>query len=214
MMSTLRLTLALGLALLSSCQNIEYPRDLPQAQLASFRRAGDFDTYHIGRVGILPVAGQALTEADSVQLQEILFTEFASATRMEIVMLNKQDLAEITLNEPHMKGVYTPDAVIGISKRFRLDGMLVATAINRQVFPPQRLSLQVDLVSSETGMAIWNGGVNLLGDNVEVANGLEAFYGNGKPLADDGWTVSLLSPSQFARFGAWQIAQGLLPKPQ
>ena len=213
-MGIFKIALALGLAGLVGCQTIERPRDLPQAQLASFQRASDFDTYRIGRVGILPVAGQGLSEADSVELQEILFTEFASATRMEIVMLNSQDLAEITLNEPHMKGVYTPDAVIGISKRFRLDGMLVATAINRQVFPPQRLSLQVDLVSSETGMAIWNGGVNLLGDNVEVVNGLEAFYGNGKPIADDSWTVSLLSPSQFSRFAAWQIAQDLEPKPK
>lgn len=208
-MGALKIGLALALGSLASCQSIEYPRELPQAQLASFRRASDFDTYHLGRVGILPVAGQGLSDDDSVQLQEILYTEFASSTQMEIVMLNAMDLAEITLNEPHMKGIYTPDAVIGISKRFRLDGMLVATAIHRQVFPPQRLSLQVDMVSSETGMAIWNGGVNLLGDNTEVVNGLEAFYGNGKPVSDDSWTVSLLSPSQFARFAASQIAQDL-----
>jgi hypothetical protein len=208
-MTTFKIGLGIALAFFASCQSLRPPRDLPQAQLASFTRARDFDTYSLARVGILPVKGDNLTEREAHELQQILFSEFASATRMEIVLLGSQDLLEISSSNPHLTGVYQTETVIEISKRFRLDGMLVATAIQRQAYPPQRLSLQVDLVSTETDMAIWNGSINLMGDNSTVTEGLEAFYGNGKPVEDDSWSTALLSPSQFARFAAWQIAQGL-----
>ena len=199
----------LALAFAASCQAFSISRELPQVQLASFQRASDFDTYRINRLGILPAVGSELTDADSSQLQELLYSEFASSTPIEIVLLNTADLMEITASDPHQRGTYRAETVLEISRRFHLDGILVPTVIQRRAFPPQRLSLSVDLVSSETGMAIWNGGINLMGGNMDVEEGLEAFYGNGKVTSDDSWTVSLLSPSQFARYAAWQIAQGL-----
>ncbi|MFT6715259.1 MAG: hypothetical protein ACJAVJ_002551 [Planctomycetota bacterium] len=208
-MSATKICLGLALALLASCNSLFIPRSIPQAELASFQRAGDFDTYRLRRIGLVPVAGTVLSESESLELQAILYSEFAGATAIEVVLLSHKDLAEISASDPHLKGVYRAETVIGISKRFRLDGMLVPTAIQRQSFPPQRLSMQVDLVSAETGMAIWNASINLMADQDPVVRGLEAFYGNGEPITDDSWSLSLLSPSQFARFAAWQLAQGL-----
>ncbi len=208
-MTAPRLTALLALAFAASCQTITHPRDLPQVQLASFQRASDYNTYNLSRIGILPVVGTELSDSDSTELQGILFSEFASAIPMEVVLLNTSDLMEITASDPHQRGTYKAATIVEISRRFQLDAILVPTAIQRQAYPPQRLSLSVDLVSSETGMAIWNGGVNLKGENRDVVDGLEAFFGNGKGLSDDSWSVSLLSPSKFARYASWQIAQGL-----
>ncbi len=198
-------------ALAAGCQSIVHPRDMPQAELARAKVASDFHTYRLRRVGILPPAGEDMAPATARALQEALFGEFSATAPFEIVLLAADDLAEIQLSDPYQRGVYKPETIVGISRRFHLDGMLVGTVLARQDYPPLRLDMHMDLVAAETGMAIWSSTIGLQSDRAPVQAGLEAYYGNGLPNTDDSWATALISPSQFSRFGANQLAATLLP---
>lgn len=206
----MRLTLmALGALLMSSCQTIIHPRAIEAPQLAVAKSAADFHSYRISRVGLLPVTGSELHPEEAVELQEIFYTEFSESASFELVQLDLADLAEVTESEPYLRGAYRPETVLEISKRFRLDALLVPSVTHRQSFPPQKLNMHLDLVAAETGMTIWSSAVALQADRPDVVKGIEALYGNGLPMSDDSWATALLSPSQFARFGVWQMARAL-----
>ena len=205
----LALPLLAAVALASSCQSIVRPRDMALPELARAKVASDFHTYDLRRIGILPPEGADLNSETVRVLQDQLFGEFASEVPFEVVLLTPEDLAEIRLSDPYQRGVYKAETVVGISRRFNLDGMLVGTVLARQDYPPLRLDLHMDLVAAETGMAIWSSTVGLRSDRPDVQAGLEAYYGNGLPSTDDSWATSMLSPSQFSRFAAHQLAMGL-----
>lgn len=194
---------------LSSCQTILHPRAIEAPDLAAAKHAADFDTYHLGRVGVLPTGGGELSYEESIDLQTICFNEFNQVAGFELVMLTNDDLAEVEISDPYRRGFYKGETVLDISRRFNLDGLLVGSVSQRQNYPPQKLNMQVDLVASETGMTIWSSSIALQADRPVVERGVEAFYGNGQPISDDSWAGALLSPSKFARFGMWQMARRL-----
>lgn len=202
-------SLLLVAGLSSACQVLAPTRSIEAPALASAKAASDFQSYRLGRVGVLPVGGGGMSADEARAIQEICFTEFSERAGFELVLLSVADLEEVQISEPFRRGFYQPETVLGISRRYKLDGLLVSTVSHRQVFPPQKLNMQVDLVSSDTGMTIWSSAIALQADRAEVRLGVEAFYGNGLPVTDDSWGTALLSPSQFTRFGVWQMARAL-----
>lgn len=199
----LALTTLLGLA---SCASSPRPvESMARAQIAS-----DFETYEIHRVGILPIVGHSLGVEQREVLSAALFTEFSNSTRYEIVPLALSDLEEIEVGSPYLRGRYHSEAVIEIARRFRLDGAIVVTVTDYQFYAPQRLSLQLDLVASETGAAIWSSSLHLDATVPSCQRAVEAFYENSGSMENEsgnGWEIALLSPRLFAQFAAWQVAR-------
>lgn len=174
-------------------------------RLANAVVSSDFDTYTLRRIGVLPFTGRTLAEAQGLDLQRAFHTELAQSTPFELVLLDGQDLAELDSSDPYRRGWYKPKTIIGLSQRYNLDGVLFGTVTQERFFPPQLLSLQVDLVSAETGLVIWSGAVNLDASDNRVLEGLKVYYGFNED-DDQSWRVALLSPERFARFAAFQIA--------
>lgn len=194
---------------LSACQTIVHPRAIDAPNLASAKVASDYQSYKLRRVGVMPVTCKDLSDDEALQLQEIVFNEFNEVVDFELVLLSDYDVSEIEKVNVNKVGNHRGKAVLEISRRFNLDGLLVTNVTQRKAFPPQKLNVQADLVATETGMAIWHSAVTLQADRADVRLGVEAFYGNGLPMSDDSWAGALLSPSRFARFGVWQMARTL-----
>jgi len=178
--------------------------------LAKAQVASDFDTYQIHRVGLMPVVGRSLDRDHADLLQSAFFTELSLQTPYEIVPLDSRDLEEVNQGEPYYRGRYDPKMVIDLGRRFRFDAMLIGTVIDYKFYSPLRLSLQLDLIATETGAAIWSSSVQLDASVERVQDAIEAFYKDSGAIAaedGDGWEIALLSPQLFAQFGAWQIAK-------
>jgi hypothetical protein len=173
-------------------------------RLANAVVSSDFESYELGRVGLPPFRGRGLAVEQAVALQRALHSELSQSTPFEIVQLEGADLAELEASDPHRRGWYRPRTIIGLSQRFQLDGILFGTVTQQRFFSPQMLSLQVDLVSAETGLVIWSGKVDLDASDARVQDGLRIYYGARED--DEDWRVALLSPERFARFAAFQIA--------
>ncbi|NOT32211.1 MAG: hypothetical protein HOP15_17330 [Planctomycetes bacterium] len=179
------------------------PAEMPK--LANAVVSSDFESYALRRIGLLPFTGRGLTTTQGLDLQRALHSELAQSTPFELVLLDGDDLAELDASDPYRRGWYKPKTIIGLSERYNLDGILFGIVTQERFFPPQLLSLQVDLVSAETGLVIWSGSVNLDASDPRVVSGLKVYYGFEED-DDQAWRVALLSPERFARFAAFQIA--------
>jgi hypothetical protein len=196
-MSRWSVLLALGLAACIVLPQGNMPR------LASAVVSSDFDTYRLRRIGLPAFRGRDLAPELGITLQRALHAELSQSTPYEIVQLDDGDLAELESSDPYRRGWYKSRTIIGLSRRFSLDGILFGTVAQERFYPPQCLSLEVELVSAETGLVIWSGSVDLDASDERVVRGLRLYYGAED---DEDWRVALLSPERFARFAAFQIA--------
>ena len=172
--------------------------------LATAQVSNDFGSYEIRRVGLLPFQGKALAVNEREKFQDAFLSEVARSTPYELILLDPNDLEMIEDPDPHRLGWYKPKTVIELSERYSLDAILFGTVTDERFFPPQLLSLTIDMVSAETGLVIWSSAIHLDANDPRVIDGLQAYY-----LTDDdpeSWRVALISPERFARFAAYQVA--------
>ena len=196
------LVLCLGATLaLSSCLVTSPPR---MPSLANATVSSDFESYRIHRVGLLPFSGDGVTPERSLDLQRAFHSELSQSTPFEVVLLGDADLEELEKSEPHRRGWYRPRTIIGLSQRYSLDALVFGTVTQERFFPPQLLALQVDMVSSETGLVIWSASVHVDANDPRVHDGLELYYASEE--GEDPWRVALLSPERLGRFAAFQVA--------
>ena len=194
--------LALPLLVLASGCILAPAPHMPR--LADAVVSSDFETYQLQRIGLLPFHGQPLSGTQGADLQRAFHSELSQSTPYEIVLLDDNDLAELEASDPHRRGWYKPRTIIGLSERYSLDAIVFGTVTQERFYPPQLLSLQVDMVSAETGLVIWSSSVHLDASDQRVVDGLRLFYGSEEE--DESWRVALLSPERFARFAAFQVA--------
>lgn len=177
--------------------------------LATARVSEDFETYHLTRVGLMPFDGSDLTREQAAALEAAFFTELSLSTPFELVALGEAELQEIKQSDPYLRGWYRPETIYGLARRYSLDAILFGSVTQSQFFPPQKLSLQVDLVVAETGTVIWSSSVHLDATEKRVRDGLEVYFSNPDGGQDDesqDWRLALLSPARFAQFAAFQVA--------
>jgi len=177
--------------------------------LATARVAEDFDSYSLTRVGLMPFIGPGLTSEQTAALESAFFTELSLSTPFELVPLTGPDLDEIKQSDPYLRGWYRPETIFGLARRYSLDAILFGTVTQSQFFPPQKLSLQVDMVAAETGTVIWSSSVHLDATEKRVRDGIQVYFSNpdgGHDEESQDWRLALLSPARFAQFAAFQVA--------
>ncbi|MEZ5973478.1 MAG: hypothetical protein R3F17_01425 [Planctomycetota bacterium] len=183
----------------------------PPPVLGSARVVSDIDSYSLRRIGLLPLEGMDPTLAESREMAMVLGAEFAARTGLEVLVMQPSDLTEVTHLEPHRLGRFEIATVIELGRRHRLDALLVPSLIERRGYPPQRLTLQVDLVSTETGMSLWFGQVQADAGEGRTQEAVEYWVEseNGERGCD--WQVVLLSPKRFYRFVCHQLLARFQP---
>ena len=177
-------------------------------QLAVTREAPDLHTYHLRRVGMVPFEGRDIDPERSRIMQGAFLLELGRVAPFEIVRLDADDLDELTYSEPYRRGTYQPKTLLELAERFNLDGVLVGTITQFNVYPPQVIGLELDLVSTETGMVIWAASLRLDAADSRVRTNLELYQRARERDAnwEGGVQLTLISPSMFARFAAHEVA--------
>ena len=196
------LTAALGLA---SCASLGM--DAPR-QLAQTRRVADYPTYSLRRVGLLPFGGDMLDGRRESEFRDAFLFEFSRHAPYEVVVLDAAKIAEVDPTRPYERGEYSSRTVLELARRFRLDGLLVGDVTQFEVYSPQLLGVQLDLVAAETGLVIWSSSVHIDAGDATLTPNFERFRSLQR---DDpaGWAdlqITLLSPSRLARFAAYEMA--------
>lgn len=210
-MKTRRITTLALAALLGATHGACVSNEPPPAPLATARTASDYSSYHLVRVGLMPFRGPAIEPAQARAMQEAFLFEFSRGAPFEVVLLTESDVSEARPSDPYTDGAYDLRGMLDVARRFRLDGLLMSTVTNVQVYTPQSLAMQVEMVSSETGLAIWSAQLHLDASDPELRRRLEGFEsfssegGDGSADAQLTW----LSPARLARFAAHEVARVL-----
>jgi hypothetical protein len=174
--------------------------------LATGRITSDFASYSIQRVGLIPVDMDGDESAMDEALEQALHAELTAATDYEVISISRLDLQELHGLEPFRRGSYSAATLLELRRRFLLDAVAVGVVSTRRAVPPQRLGVQFDLISCETGATLWSSRVLLDAADVEMREALE-LWSRDHTDTIDGAELVLLSPRRFARFAAWQVMQ-------
>jgi len=150
--------IALVAALSPACTLVHHE---PPPQLAATRRVADYSTYTLRRVGLLPIFGDALDARRQQEFRQAFLFEFARAAPYEVVALDPTQIAEVDPTRPHERGVYSSRTVLELARRYRLDGLIVGEVTQLEVYSPQMLAVQLELISAETGLVIWSSSVHI-----------------------------------------------------
>jgi len=180
------------------------PRRLEMPSLANAQASNDFKSYELRRVGLLPFAGREIDDNAREAFQLAFLSEISQSTPYELILLDRHDLEEIEASEPYRRGWYRPRTIIELSRRYSLDAILFGTVTQQRTYPPQLLSLEVEMVAAETGLVIWSSSVHLDATDRRVVDGLKIYWGDKEDKRS--WELALLSPERFARFAAFQVA--------
>lgn len=174
--------------------------------LATGRITSDFQSYSLRRVGLLPFATTPDDNTGDEALEDAFHAELVVATGYEVIPLRADDLLESRGLEPHRRGAYPAATLLELRRRFLLDAVAVGVVTTRRVVPPQRLGVQFDLVSCETGATLWSANILIDASDADTRAALGKWAAAHTELTG-GADLALLSPRRFARFAAWQIMQ-------
>lgn len=197
--------LAAVAACASSCVAVD---DAPR-NYASSRSAADFDSYRLRRVGLLPFRGRDLDSERGRALQGAFAFELARGAPYEIVALDASDIAETAATDPLRLGAYDPRDVLALARRFRLDGLLVGSVTEIELYTPQALALELELVAAETGQPIWSARVALDTSEPALRATLERWHRTEDDTGAAEAQLAWLSPERLARFAARAVAETL-----
>lgn len=200
----------LAAAALALCSCVVTTSTVDQAPLAQPQVVVDFDSYSLRRVGVVPVTGHEYGEQTNDDLQDALRAEFAARGAFEVVILEASDLARLEPMRAWSRGWYRPRTILELSRRHRLDGLLIGTVTDRQAHPPQRLGLTLDLVASQTGQTIWSSNLSLDASEERTRRSVQDWAERAVgDVSESSWETLLLSPRRFARFAARELARTL-----
>lgn len=200
----------LAAAALGLCSCVVTTSTVDQAPLAQPQVVVDFDSYDLRRVGVVPVTGHEYGEQTNDDLQDALRAEFAARGAFEVVILEASDLARLEPMRAWSRGWYRPRTILELSRRHRLDGLLIGTVTDRQAHPPQRLGLTLDLVASQTGQTIWSSNLSLDASEERTRRSVQDWAERAVgDVSESSWETLLLSPRRFARFAARELARTL-----
>ncbi len=203
-----RMALALAAASCASCAMVHRE---PPPELARTRFVSDYPTYSLRRVGLLPIAGLEGDPRRQAEFAQAFLFEFARSAPYEVVALDAGQVAEVDPSRPHERGAYSARTVLELAQRFRLDGLLMGEVTQLEVYSPQLLAVQLELISAETGLAIWASAVHIDGGDRDLTPNFEHFRRMQRDDAQGSadLQVTLLSPARLARFAAFEIARTL-----
>ena len=181
-------------------------RDVPC--LATTRVVADRAEYNLRRIGVLTFHGGDMGVEEAGMLQHSLLSALSLHTQAELVPLSAADVEEVSDNEPFRRGWTSPEAILTLAKRYRLDAIFVGTVTERRSYQPQRLGLEAELISCDTGISIWDSSIQLDAAQDRTRRALRAWFESerGAEATNEAWDLYLLSPTRFAEFGAAQIA--------
>lgn len=214
-MTTRRATLVAALALLGSTVSgcgwvSQAPRQLPINHFLSDPR--DFDT--VRRVMILPFNETHDVQSSSDPLREAFLNELVKIQRFEVVPLPSVASEHEEIHTSLVRGKLSTDALVTLSQRYQIDGVLIGTVSSYRPYPPMRLGLRVQLVSLHSGRTVWAAeglfDANDARTREDLQHYAETFAAAEASL--HGWELNLIAPSKFAHYVAHRLTGTCRPR--
>lgn len=207
-MRSMKRTAILPLFLVAACSVPGTPQPAPVP--AWFGTESDVD--HVRRVMVLPFECAAGVQADTEVVREAFIAELSKLQRFELVPLPAGANADDPLYQGLGRGRISTEVLATLGERYKLDGVLFATATGYRPYKPPQLGLRIQLLSLHTATAVWAVEVFYDAADAGTVEDLKHYTHSFSAPEESlhGWEMNLISPRRFAAFvchrvvGTWR----------
>ena len=195
----------------ASCELARLPHPKPVSWYLAHRN----DVIGVRRIMVLPFRETAGVQADIDGVRDAFLGELAKIQRFEVTPLPNGTDEDEKIYRALTRGRISADALVALAKRYKLDGVLVATITNYRPYLPQHLGLRVKLFSVHSGSYIWAAEGLYDANDARTLEDLEHYQKSflAPETSMHGERINLLSPRKFATYvshrlvGTWHKAR-------
>jgi hypothetical protein len=199
-----RAAAALAAVALGACTWLPKP---PEPKPVNFYSAAPRDLDNVQRVLVLPFACAAGVTADTMPLREAFLVELAKIQRLELVPLPDGAEEDRPLYESLVRGRISTEALVELSERYQLDGVLLGTVTAYRPYLPVHLGLRVQLVSVHSGSTVWAAEGLYDANDAATIEDLRHYQLSfaAAEASFHGVEINLISPRKFAAYVAHRL---------
>lgn len=155
---------------------------------------------NIRRIVVIPFADEANCGSEREAIQRAFMEQLEKVTSIEVVGVDIRD-AELAKNEnPRRTGKYRIETILELAIRHGADAVLFGAITAHRPYPPQRLGVRVDLISANSGLALWSCNTQFDLADRESQRIIESSFSSNATKANESltWDGVQASPSRFA----------------
>jgi len=195
-------TMALLAGLAAGCASV------PEAATVSFYRAGD-DAEAPRRLLILPFLDESGPNPGTDSVEKVFTSELMKRGRFDVVTAPPNEAEAVASREVRLRGTYPLPALTDLADRYRADAILLGSVTDHRPYPPLRLGLRVEMISTRTGRVLWSADALFDAADRTTRRAITAYHdrviaSTGSLMAAD---VLLVSMDKFTRFACHEVAR-------
>lgn len=168
------------------------------------------DLRELGRVTLVELDNTSNSPDISRDVTKALFLELQKKQVFSVATVGRKDPAWQALQE-NLDSPQAMQALLLIREKFKSNGLLVGTITEYRPYPRLAIGLRLKLIDLADGQLLW--GVEQVWDSTDrnVQKRMQAYYrkdrrSDANPLPEE---LVAVSPLEFIRFAAYEIAQTL-----
>jgi len=170
----------------------------------------DEDLRELGRVTLAELDNASNSSEISRDVTKALFLELQKKQVFSVATVGREDPAWQALQE-NLDSLQAMQALLLIREKFKSNGLLVGTITEYRPYPRLTIGLRLRLIDLTDGQLLW--GVEQVWDSTDanVQKRMRTYYrkdrrSDANPLPEE---LVAVSPLEFIRFAAYEIAQTL-----
>ncbi len=145
------LVLGLGLTGLGSCMSIGPSAEMPVNHY--FADARDVKT--VKRILVLPLRVGNGVKVDEGMVRQAFIRELNLLQRFQVEALPPGESEEVAINAAFGHGEISTPSLINLSRRYKLDGIMVGRITSYRAYDPPHVGIEARLFSLHTGSWVW-----------------------------------------------------------
>lgn len=164
------------------------------------------------RLLVLPFLETAsLGDIDAIQ--RVFGSELMKIGLYDIVTVPPNELTRLEGRHVRLRGTYGLDDLVELSEQYGADAVLIGTVTDHRPYPPLRLGLKLEMISTQTGMVLWSADGLFDTNDRSTRSSLIQYHRNEVATSDSlmNWEVLLVSMDRFTRFVCNRIVDTIRP---
>lgn len=193
------------LLLAALCQACTSP---PRPVPTNHFKADPADLATVRRVMVLPFSQPSGRGADGMQIRDVFLQELTKLQRFEVVPLPESASEHAEIHRDLTRGKLSTNALVALSERYNIDGVLIGTVTAYRPYPPMRLGMRTRIVSLHSGQTVWAAeGLYDANDarTVEDLRHYAATFATAEASLH-GWELNMIAPTKYAAYVAHRLA--------
>ena len=181
---------------------------VPEAATVSFYRATASPEFP-RRVLILPFLDESGPTAGAETIEAVFTSELNKLARFDLVKAPAHEARAVASREVRLRGTYPLPALTGLAKSYRADAILLGSVTDHRPYPPLRLGLRIEMISTRTGQVLWSADALFDAEDRTTRRAISNYFdreiaSSGSLLASD---VLLVSMDKFTRFTCHEVVR-------